>query len=368
MKILYKNILRINRKILLGIATLIIAVIFIYSQKANQQPQFEFISAQKENLQSSVSGSGSLTGKDQISLKFKTGGKLNYLAVSIGDLVTTGETIASLDTTDNYLTLQQAQNNLRDKQATVDKVIDDIHLFQYGNLGTTGETMSQRQTRTTAEVARDNAVDSVQLAQKNLSDDFLVSPIEGIVTQTSVIPGQNISGDIIAQIVSTNPLYFDTEVDVSDIGQIKLGQRVEVNLDSFANRSFSGSVTKITPQIKTVSSGGSVVVVRVDLGNPGIPFINGLTGQATIITQKVKNVLSLPIEAVREDNTILVQTQSGVKVKPVKTGLRSDDKVEITNGISETDKVVKNPPVNFVTQSRNMFNQVFRFIGGGRGR
>lgn len=333
----------------IAIAVVLLAVLvsgFIFFNRS-KQTQVQFVTVKRQDIKSTVSSSGSLTGKNSADLKFRSAGKLAFINVRTGDQVFEGEVIAGLDAQDLSITLQQAQNTLRDKQATVDKVLDDIHLFQYGNggfvnVGTSNETMTQRQLRSSAEVARDNAFDSIKAAKRDFGDTVIISPLSGIVTHSVQLPGQTVTGaDIIARVVDTTEIFFDAEIDEADIVNISQGQKAEITLDAYPDQIFQGEVDEIQPEIKTTSSGAKVVLVRIKMDTP-VKFINGLSGQAAIIISEQAQVLTIPQEALRDDNTVVVSQNNVLRIQKVEPGLRSDTDVEIKSGLNENDKVLLN--------------------------
>lgn len=344
------HILRLTGKKIniLGILVIVVFLWFNFFGQKKQTP-LQFAAVKKQDIKSVVSASGTLTGKNTVNLKFKSSGKLSYINVKTGDRVYAGQVIAGLDTRDISIQLQQAENALRDKQASVDKVLDDIHLFQYGNggfgnVGSGNETMTQRQLRTTAEVARDNAFDSVRLAQQAFADAVIVSPISGIVTQAIEVSGQTVgAADVIARIVDTASVYLDADIDEADIERVVPGLLAEVTLDAYPGKVFGGAVEQMFPQTRTTLSGAIVVTVRIRLIDPGLNFVNGLTGQASIITAEVKNAFTVPQEALREDNSVMIQTKEGIaSLKKVVPGIQSDTDVEIREGLDEGEKVLLN--------------------------
>lgn len=325
----------VRKKLLIlgGIILLTFLIIGIFNRP--KQIHQEFAAVTRKDIKSIVSSSGNLTGEIVVDLKFKSSGKLSYLNVETGDQIEAWETVAGLDTQQLAIDLQQAQNTLKDKQAIVDKTLDDVKDHDKD------ETFTQRQSRTTAQVARDNAYDEVKAARRAFQDALISSPISGIVTDAPSIPGQNVStADLIAQIVDFSQVFFDTDIDETDIGKISLSQKAEVTLDAYPDKFFEGTVEEIIPQTKTTSSGATVVTVRINLGNPAITLVNGLSGQASIILSEAKNVLTIPQEALREDNSVVIQTQKGLESKKVVTGIKSDTDVEIKVGLEENDKVL----------------------------
>lgn len=359
------NLLKPSRKkIIILIILVILGVIGFNFFGQKKQTPLQFADVKKQDIKSTVSSSGTLTGKNVVSLKFKSGAKLAYINVKVGDEVSAGQVIAGLDTQDLVIKLQQAQNTLRDKQAAAEKAEDDVKDHSKD------ETFAQKATRTAAQAARDSAFDSVKEARRAFQDDTIIAPIAGLVTQAPTIVGQVVSGsDLIAQVVDTTQVYFDTDVDEADIGKISTDQKAEITLDAYEEKVFTGIVSEIIPQTKTTSSGVTVVTVRVKLDKPPSGFINGLTGQASIILSEAKNALTIPQEALREDNTVFVQENSRTHPQKVAPGISSDTEIEIKDGLSENEKVLLNPPTQGrPNQNRNPILGILRglFRGGRR--
>lgn len=333
-----------GKRLIIGLVILaVLGGIFFFTQRSRQKP-LEYTEVKRADIISAVSTSGVLTGKETANLKFKTAGKLASLNVKAGDKVYAGQTVASLDTKELSINLQQAENNLRDKQAALEKVYDDIHLFQYGNMGTSGETEAQKATRTTAEVIRDNAYDSIRAAREALANTMIVSPISGIVTKADITSGQVVSSlDLIAQVSDTSELFFDAEVDESDISKISLGQKAKIALNAFSGKDFSGKVSQIKPTTKTATSGATIIIVRIKLDTSDINFIADLNGQAEIEIAQSENVLTIPQDALVDEKYVYIQRGNEVEKREVRVGVSSDTDIEIKDGLTENEKVVTNP-------------------------
>lgn len=327
-----------TRLLLLLLFVLIITGIYIYSQNNNKTAAIQFIEVKKQDLRSTVSASGVLTGKQTSDLKFLSSGKLSYINVELGDTVQNGQVVAGLDAQTLQIALQQARNTLVAKQAAAQKIEDEVKNHD------TDESFEQKTKRTAAQTDSNNAYDGVKAAERNLQDAILVSPISGIVTQVNKSPGQSASlTDLIVQVVDQSKIFFDAEVDEADIDLIKEGQLAEVTLNSNPDKIYKGLVSQIYPNTKTTTSGATVVIVRIDLTGSGVRFINNLNGQATIITAEAKNVLSIPQEALKDENKVIVKNPNGFSEVKTETGLHSESDVEIKSGLTEGQMVVKNP-------------------------
>lgn len=370
MKILasiFKKIKGLPKKFLITGIIIIFALIYFFFFRGPQEEKLETAQVKRQDIVSTVSASGKVAGKDTVNLRFLQGGKLAFINFKKNDRVEAGQTIAGLDTQSEVIALQQAENTLRAQQANVDKVLDDIHLFQYGNggftnIGSPNETMTQRQTRTSAEAARDNAFDSVKAAQRNFQDAFVIAPFSGLITQTNVFPGQFVSpADTVAQVIDNSQIFFDAEVDETELNKIALGQETEISLNAFPDQTFPGIINQILPQSSITATQATVVIARV-LFKPPVNFVFGTEGQASIITAKNKNVLAIPIEALRPDNTVVIQSQTGLSAVKIKTGIRSDSDVEIKEGLSEGQTIVTDPPTELPIRKPTPLNRIFRFV------
>lgn len=354
-KNLFKKVIKIPKKFLIpGVILLFLLINFVTSRNSSNKVAPQFAEVKKQDLKQMISSSGTLTGNKGLDLKFVSGGQLSFLNISAGDSVTKGQTIAGLDATSLYINLRTAQNTLRDKRAIVDKIRDDEN-------GVTNETFAQRQTRTTAEVAQDNAYEAVLAAQKVLNDSVITAPINGIITNVNIIPGQVISStDIIAHLEDFSQVIFKSDIDESDISKISLDQPAEVTLNAYGDKIFKGKVSEIDPQTRTTSSGATVVTVKVVLDKASIEQVQGLNGQVNIIIAQKNNVLSVPLDALRNENTVFIKTKFGVTPRRVITGFKTDTDVEIKSGLKEREQVVINQAEAVKNTSFGPLFRIFR--------
>lgn len=327
-----------TKRFLITLISIIIIAVIIFFPKNNSKEKVETTSVTWGDVKSVVSASGSLNGKTSANLKFKTSGKLAILNVHLNQEVKEGDLIAQLDTQALSIALKQAENTFWDKDATAKKIEDDLKNHDKD------ETYTQRATRITAQIARDNAYDALKEAKRAFQDVVLTSPITGIITKVDVVKGQNISTtDTIAQVVDDSEIFFDAEVDEADISNVSLNQPVEVTLNAYPNKVFKANVSEIQPITKTTSSGATVVIVRIKLNAVGVRFALGLNGQADIITKEVKNVLKIPQEALIDEKYLYIEEGETYKKIEIETGIKSDTDVEVKRGISENQTIVINP-------------------------
>lgn len=296
-------------------------------------------------LVESVSASGEVKADETANLTFQTSGKLAWVGVKEGDRVITGQGIAKLDTLALSVANQQALNNYRDKQALAEKAEDEVK----DHAG--DETFAQKATRTTAQVARDNAYDSVRAAEQALRLATIISPFDGIVTTANpVIPGINVT-PATATYVIVNPdsVYFSTDVNEVDIPKVHPGQKVLIHLDAYPDDVFEGFAEKIGFQSATTSTGATAYKVRVGLPkNTDLRFKVGMNGDAEFTLEIKEDVLLVPATTVIEEKSQtyiwVVDANSRAQKVEVKTDSSSINNIEIVSGLSAGAKVVTRPP------------------------
>ncbi len=328
-----------HKKLVTIFIIIILGIIFWLANSSKPPVEYQTYSVKSQDIKTTISASGVINGQNSSNLRFKLSGKLAYINIKAGDTVTAGQSIAGLDTQDLQIALQQANNNYRSAQAAAEKAEDDV------KDNADDETFTQKATRTAAQATRDNTYDAVKAAQRAFQDAAIISPIDGTVTATTGLPGQIVTpSDTIAQIIDFSKLYFEAEVDEADIPSIQIGQKADVTLNAYNDQIFTGTVTEIKPTTKTTTSGATVIIVKIDLTGSDIKSIAGLNGQAEIIQQQKSQVLTIPLESLRNDDTVVKKVNQEYQVVKVSTGLRSDTEVEITSGLAIDDLVLTNPP------------------------
>jgi HlyD family secretion protein len=334
-----------RKKIIIGIVFLaIISLIFLFFTRRGQQT-YATQKVSRQDIEEKVFATGELSSEKRADLTFRASGKISNIYFDPGDQVKKGEIIASLDKTDLQSTLNQAQNSYNLAQSNVEKVLDDIRLYQYGAGGTTGETQTQKNLREVAQSTRDSAYDALQISKNSLRQANLTSPIDGTVTSISKKEGENVVGysTAIATVADLRKPTFDTELDENDIGKTKIGQKAKVTVDAYPEKEFEGDIWQIEPQITKTAVGTNVIKVKIKLNSFDSPLIIGLGGDSEIKTNEVKNTLTVPQSAVFEQDTkkfVYVVESGKAKKMEVETGLESQDQIEIKSGIAEGQIII----------------------------
>jgi HlyD family secretion protein len=151
------------------------------------------------------------------------------------------------------------------------------------------------------------------------------------------------------------------EVDETDVPSVKVGQRANVTIDAYPNKTFPGIVTEVASSPIKRNGGQSTTEavnfeVKIQLENPPAGVRPGFSASADIITGTREKALSIPIQALvvqekkgsgpgkpQDEEGVFVNQNNVVKFVPVKTGLSGDSSIEIVSGLSEGQQIVTGP-------------------------
>jgi len=145
-------------------------------------------------------------------------------------------------------------------------------------------------------------------------------------------------------LVMADKLIVKAQVDETDIGNIRIGQPVNIQLDAYPNQTINGKVERIAYESKVINN---VTIYEVDLLPDSVPdfFRSGMSATINFIREEKKDVLMLPLKAIKKisDRTYVFQadkaTNKAVSMQ-IKTGLENTSHVEVVSGLKAGDKVI----------------------------
>jgi HlyD family secretion protein len=194
----------------------------------------------------------------------------------------------------------------------------------------------------------EDALTSVQQAEKDFYDTILVAPFDGVVSELNVEVGQVVNAsEPLVQLTDITPLRMEGQVDEVDISQVTEGMIAHVEIDPLDDRVIRGEVTDIAPRGRSVNG---IVNYDVDiaLSEEDADVRAGMTAEAFIVVESRENVLVVPNVYIRRDgrgsSTGFVSTlnpDGTLREIEVTLGLRGDDVTEIQSGLSEGDLIVR---------------------------
>lgn len=165
----------------------------------------------------------------------------------------------------------------------------------------------------------------LELARTKLDYCTITSPIDGIVIQRNVDPGQTVAATLQSPLLFTiaeDLKRMQVEVDVSeaDVGRIEAGQTVEFNVDAYPDITFGATVRQIRNSATNINNVITYKVVA-DVDNSRLLLRPGMTANAAILVATVMNALLVPNAALRyKPETGAADPSRTAKLRPVRQG------------------------------------------------
>ncbi len=191
-------------------------------------------------------------------------------------------------------------------------------------------------------IAAQAEVDAAQATVNSLS---IIAPFDGEVLSVDNRVGDSVdTGELSVNLADMDHLYVETQVDESDIANVKLGNQAEVTLDAVPGVTLTGEVTAINP-VGEVDSGLVKYKVRVELdkvdGEIFLPL--GTTANVTITVKEAAATLTVPITAIQNDAqgefVWMIQSDGSTKRVDVVSGSIVGDQVVVTGDLQDGDRI-----------------------------
>ncbi len=188
----------------------------------------------------------------------------------------------------------------------------------------------------------DAAKGAYDSAAAQLSYSEIRSPIDGVVTDRPLFPGDMATTSTpLLTIMNRSQVVARAHVPASEAALVKVGDAAEISTPG-QEKPVAGKVTVVSPAIDPNST---TVQVWVQARNPGDQLKPGSTVTVTILTKKVPDALVIPRSALQSDSdsgpyVMVIDSASVAHKTKVETGIEQDGKIQITKGLKEGDLMV----------------------------
>ncbi|MBU3679120.1 MAG: HlyD family efflux transporter periplasmic adaptor subunit [Candidatus Kapabacteria bacterium] len=176
--------------------------------------------------------------------------------------------------------------------------------------------------------------------QRSLRDEFILTAAEsGRVYDVLPKVGELVMPQQpLVEIGNSSLVEVELNVDEADVALIVPGQSVVYAVDAFKDRTFTGSVTSVTPRVSNQDKTASVTA-RINTG--GLRLLPGMSLEANIVVDRRAKALVLPRELVPSTKMLTVRRDGKEQIVRVTTGLEDLRFIEIVSGLTDSDEVVK---------------------------
>jgi HlyD family secretion protein len=305
---------------LVAIALVVLIIVYRIVTGGDRTPEYQTAIAERSNVVSRVSTSGSLQAVVTVDVGSQVSGRIQALHADFNSPVRKGELIAKIDPALFGAAVVQAEANVAAARANVARLsvtaedaerqakrADEVYAqrliseTERDNAVATARAARASVDQAQAQLAQSRA--ALEQARTNLRYTDILSPTDGVVISRAVNVGQTVAASLSAPIIFTiaqdlRKMEVHTNVAESDIGRLKPGMRVTFTVDAYPGEPFRGSIRDIRNAPQVVQSVVTYDAV-IDVANPELKLKPGMTATVSIVTDRRRDVLAVPNTALR---------------------------------------------------------------------
>lgn len=285
-----------------------------------EKDPYRLASVERGDVTRAVSASGTLQALITVDVGSQISGQVTKVLVDFNDQVRAGQTLAILDPSTFQSRVAQSQADIaageaavRQAQATLanaqadynrKKTLVDGGWTSPAALDVATAAMRTAQANVAAARARVNQSQAaLRIQRTDLGRTTISAPIDGIVVDRKVEPGQTVAASLQAPVLFTiaqdlSKVEVKISVDEADVGQVLEGQMVRFTVDAFPDDTFEGIVTQVRKQPTTEQNVVAYTVIA-EADNPQRKLLPGMTANADIVIETKRNVMKVPAAALR---------------------------------------------------------------------
>ncbi|MBU1355916.1 MAG: efflux RND transporter periplasmic adaptor subunit [Candidatus Edwardsbacteria bacterium] len=384
-----------SKKLWIITAAVLLVAILVVSNivKGTKKLTIQSAKVKKGEIVSIVSAPGNVKAETEVQISAYVMGKVSRLPVKEGDLVKKGQILVQIDPTSYAAQVKQSRASLDLAKANLAQT--ELIYKRKQELFAAGLISQEENEATTTQFNLDQArltqaEASLEQAQDTYSKTTITSPINGTVVQLNVEVGEvvvtgtmNNAGSVIMVVADMSQMEVESQVDESDVKDIKIGQPVEIEVDAIVGKTFKGEVSEVgnaAISSGTSSSSNASVnyTVKARFTDKSDYLKSGMSANVDITTSNKKDILLIPIQSVvmrkvdserkaaerkkgkggalagentsdgkrvkeKEQEVVYVVEKGKAVIMPVETGVSDQDNIEVLAGLSDGQEVIKGP-------------------------
>ncbi len=297
------------RKTLVGTAIVTIAAIavFLFTRSGGAETRsYRFVTVERGDIEAVVAATGQLSAVTTVQVGTQVSGQVRDIYVDFNDRVKKGQLIARIDPTLLLQAVRSQEANLERIQAELAQNEWEFERTKelYAQQGVSESEFKQAEYQVA--VSRSNlrsAEINLEQARRNLAYSEIYAPIDGVVVERNVEPGQTVAASLSAPQLflianDLSQMEILASVDESDIGQIREGQEVRFTVQAYPDEMFTGTVRQVRLQSAVQENVVNYTVV-VSVQNPDGRLLPGMTATVDFVVERVQDVLKVPNAALR---------------------------------------------------------------------
>ena len=276
---------------------------------------------------------GNVAANERVEIYAEADGVVQDILFEEGQRVKKGQLIIRLDETKLAAALAETEANFKLSEANFERAKE---LYREKLVS------HQEYDQAAATFAVNRA--TIDLRRRQLQDARIYAPFSGVTGARNVSPGAVVSvfsRTPLTSLVDLDPVKVEVNVPERFLGQLKIGQTLELNVAAFLGRTFKGEVFFITP---TVDPATRTALVKARVPNPTLELKPGMFASLELTLQIRAQAVVIPETALVANGDRLsiytVDAEQKAQLKPVTIGVRMAGLVEVTSGLKGGERVI----------------------------
>lgn len=301
---------------------------------------------------------GNLVGQATVDVVPRIAGRIESLTARLGDQVTKGQEIARIEDREIRQQISQAEAGLAVNVANVtqrqnDVRVREITLNRQRDLASQG--LTSQQNLEDAEALYNAAMSQVLVAESQkvqtqarieelnitLSNTRVVSPVDGFVSRRALDTGAFAGANtLILSVVDIGTVRLVASLVERDFKRVMPGVEALVEVDAFPGEQFRGTVSRVAPVFDPATR---TAAMEIEVPNPGYRLKPGMYARVRLTVDRRPAALTVPRNAlvdVEGRRGVFILEDDTARFRAVTSGLQDPDRVEVVDGLAESDRIV----------------------------
>jgi HlyD family secretion protein len=284
------------------------------------EPTVSLAAVTRGDIVDTVGATGTLQAVTTVQVGTQVSGTIQALYADFNTLVKKGQVIARLDPSLFETQIEQARANLIRAQAELERLkvsLEDARtklnrarelaaktLIPQSELDAAEVTLRSTEAQIrSSQASVTQAEASLNQSRVNLQHTVITAPIDGLVISRNVDVGQTVAASMNAPTLfvlaaDLTKMQVVANLDESDVGRIRPGQRVTFRVDAYPAEDFSGLVAQVRLQ-PIIQQNVVTYATVIDVGNPELKLKPGMTANVNVEIARRSDVLRVPNAALR---------------------------------------------------------------------
>jgi len=357
------------KKISIGVvvAGVVAVAIFLFFSdgSASRDQAVQTFAVTKGEIIDKALAVGRIEPRKQVSVKSKVAGLVRRTYVDVGDLVRIGTPLFDIAPDPTPVEFAEAKRQLELAEVTFANIQREYERSR----SLLDKQLISKQEFESKQAEYDESELRAKLAREKLAliesgrtsvadrevDNVIKSPIDGMVLTRMVEEGDPVvpltsyqSGTELMTLAYMEDLIFKGNVDEIDVGKLRAGMEVELEIGALPGVKVIGTLAKVSPKAHR-EEGATLFEVEVEITQTGDIFLRaGYSANASVMITKKIDILVAPERLITmKDSTAtceVMDTAGVISPREVKTGLSDGINIEIVSGLTEGELVVERPP------------------------